>query len=64
MSLAENEGEPNLGYHVLLRALGARPQWGGGGHQRGRQRPGPWGLRARLPKFASMSVTRNPSRRA
>ena len=30
MSLAENEGEPNLGYHVLLRALGARPQWGGG----------------------------------
>ena len=29
MSLAENEGEPNLGYHVLLRALGARPQWGG-----------------------------------
>ena len=29
MSLAENEGEPNLGYHVLLRVLGARPQWGG-----------------------------------
>lgn len=29
MSLAENEGEPSLGYHMLLRALGARPQCGG-----------------------------------